>query len=71
MLFVTDEARGEGIGTKLLNQAIAEFDVTRVDVNEQNRQAVEFYTRRGFQVVRRSETDDAGRPYPLLHLQLT
>ncbi|HJE76698.1 MAG TPA: acetyltransferase [Brevibacterium epidermidis] len=71
MLFIDAKQRGTGIGTSLLSHAINDHGVRYVDVNEQNRQAVEFYTRRGFQVVRRSETDDVGRPYPLLHLQLT
>lgn len=71
MLFVDAGRRGVGIGTKLLTHAIEEHEVRTVDVNEQNAQAVEFYMRRGFQVVGRSETDDAGRPYPLLHLSLS
>lgn len=71
MLFIDAKQRGTGIGTRLLSHAVEDHGVRNVDVNEQNRQAVEFYTRRGFQVVRRSETDDVGRPYPLLHLQLT
>ncbi|WP_152347545.1 acetyltransferase [Brevibacterium sp. CFH 10365] len=71
MLFIDAKQRGTGIGTRLLSHAVEDHGVRNVDVNEQNRQAVEFYTRRGFHVVRRSETDDAGRPYPLLHLQLT
>lgn len=41
-----------------------------VDVNEQNPQAVGFYLRMGFAVVGRSETDDADRPFPILHLRL-
>jgi putative acetyltransferase len=71
MLFIDAKQRGTGIGTRLLSHAVNDHGVRNVDVNEQNRQAVEFYTRRGFHIVRRSETDDAGRPYPLLHLQLT
>ncbi|WP_369803267.1 hypothetical protein [Mycobacterium sp. E2699] len=39
-----------------------------MDVNEQNCQVVDFYSRRGFVVVGRSELDDAGGPYPLLHM---
>ena len=70
MLFIDDSYRGKGIGTMLLNHAIAEQSVTKVDVNEQNIQAAEFYRRRGFHVISRSETDDAGLPYPLLHLKL-
>lgn len=71
MLFVTDEARGEGIGTKLLNEAITEFGVTRVDVNEQNSGACGFYLSRGFEQVGRDELDGDGRPYPTLHLELS
>lgn len=40
-----------------------------VDVNEQNDAARAFYESLGFGVVGRSELDDAGRPFPLLHLQ--
>lgn len=68
MLFIAESARGTGIGTTLLRHAISEFDVSKVDVNEQNTQALGFYEHHGFVVVGRSETDDAGRPYPILHL---
>jgi len=39
-------------------------------VNEQNLQGVGFYLHMGFVETGRSETDDQGRPYPLLHLRL-
>lgn len=71
MLFVTNDARGEGIGTKLLNEAVTEFGVTRVDVNEQNSGACDFYLSRGFAQVGRDELDGDGRPYPTLHLELS
>ncbi|MGJ0202707.1 GNAT family N-acetyltransferase [Leucobacter sp. gxy201] len=70
MLFITDEARGAGIGSALLAEAIAHYGVNTVDVNEQNPAAVGFYTSRGFVQVGRSELDGDGRPYPLLHLAL-
>src|SRR5690606_22587200 len=70
MLFVDAAERGTGVGSALLAHAIAEQGVTRVDVNEQNASAAGFYAHRGFEVVGRSETDEAGRPYPLLHLRL-
>lgn len=70
MLFVEATERGTGVGTALLEHAITEHGVTTVDVNEHNSAALRFYARRGFEVVGRSETDEAGRPYPLLHLRL-
>lgn len=71
MLFVEATQRDGGIGTALLAHAIRDHGVTKVDVNEQNVSAAGFYDHRGFEVVGRSETDDAGRPYPLLHLRLS
>ena len=50
--------------------AVARQGADSVDVNEQNPQAVGFYLRMGFAVVGRSETDDADRPFPILHLRL-
>ncbi|AJC22031.1 GNAT family N-acetyltransferase [Pandoraea pulmonicola] len=70
MLFVAPEARRQGIGGALLAYAVRELDCTRVDVNEQNPQALAFYRREGFDVVGRSELDGQGRPFPLLHLEL-
>jgi putative acetyltransferase len=40
-----------------------------VDVNEQNPEAARFYEACGFAVVGRSELDDGGRPFPLLHMK--
>lgn len=70
MLFVADAARGVGIGSALLAEAVANHAVTRVDVNEQNAAAHRFYLGRGFDQVSRSELDGDGRPYPILHLAL-
>lgn len=42
----------------------------KVDVNEQNAQAVGFYMHMGFSIVGRSETDPDGKPYSILHLAL-
>ncbi|UNK71448.1 acetyltransferase [Microbacterium sp. H1-D42] len=70
MLFVDAAHRGNGVGSALLEEAITNQAVTRVDVNEQNPAAAGFYEHHGFEVIGRSELDDAGRPYPLLHLRL-
>ena len=68
MLFVDAVQRGRGVGSGLLSHVVDEHGVQCVDVNEQNAQAIGFYSRSGFVVVGRSEVDDAGRPYPLLHM---
>ncbi|ORA99230.1 acetyltransferase [Mycolicibacter minnesotensis] len=68
MLFVRADAHGRGVGSALLEHVVARQRVRGVDVNEQNAQAVRFYRRRGFVVTRRSELDEAGRPYPILGL---
>ena len=70
MLFIHPDFRGNGIGRELLQFAVREKAVTRVDVNEQNTQAVGFYQKMGFTVEGRSETDGLGKPYPLLHMEL-
>lgn len=71
MLFVAPAARGRGVGSLLVAHAIASQGATRVDVNEQNEQALGFYRRMGFAVVGRSPRDGQGKPYPLLHMVLT
>lgn len=70
MLFIDASARGQGVGRLLLEFAIQQLSATKVDVNEQNSQAVGFYLHYGCTQVGRSEVDAAGKPYPLLHLLL-
>ena len=70
MLFVDNDCRGTVIGKKLIAYAIANLQVTKVDVNEQNTQAVGFYKYMGFNIVGRSELDAEGKEYPILHMQL-
>jgi putative acetyltransferase len=69
MLFVENAFRGRGIGSALLDHAVLVEGITELDVNEQNPDAVAFYTRKGFQIIGRSALDGAGRPYPLLHMR--
>jgi putative acetyltransferase len=68
MLFVAAEYRNNGIGSLLVKYAIDNFDVKYVDVNEQNEQAIIFYKKHNFNLISRSETDEYGNPYPILHL---
>lgn len=70
MLFLAPEARGRGSGRLLVAHAISRQGATRVDVNEQNAQALGFYQRMGFVVTGRSPLDGQGKPYPLLHMVL-
>lgn len=69
MLFVDPAARGRGVGSLLMRQAAEQTGADEVDVNEQNPQAVGFYEHLGYRVFARSETDDQGRPFPILHLR--
>ena len=71
MLFVDAAMRGKGVGEKLLQFAINDLGVHLVDVNEQNEQAIGFYKKYGFKVIRRNETDGEGRPYPILEMSLS
>ncbi|MGF1685083.1 GNAT family N-acetyltransferase [Photobacterium japonica] len=68
MLFVSNDARGKGVGKALLQYAIEQLGATQVDVNEQNPLATGFYEHMGFNVVSRSPLDDMGKPFPILHM---
>lgn len=69
MLFIAPESRGCGVGRALLAHAVEREGAVTLDVNEQNAQAVGFYEHEGFVVEGRSPLDDAGRPFPLLHMR--
>lgn len=69
MLFIDSDRRGLGYGSALIEFAKRQ-GATKVDVNEQNPTALNFYKAKGFRVISRDETDDACRPYPILHLSL-
>ena len=71
MLFIHPDYRGKGVGKFLMNYALGEQHAYKVDVNEQNKQAVGFYEHFGFQTVSRSELDPTGKPYPVLHMKLS
>jgi len=68
-LFVDPAAHGKGIGRKFIDTVKAQFDTVTVQVNEQQPQAHGFYKACGFVDVRRDPLDDAGRPFPIIHLE--
>ena len=69
MLFISDEKRGNGVGKRLVEYAIKVLNVKYVDVNEQNPQAVGFYNHMGFKVFKKSELDEQGNPFHILHMK--
>lgn len=68
-LFLDPTHFRRGGGGQLLAHARASKGPLRVDVNEQNADALRFYLAGGFEITGRSDVDQGGRPYPLLHLQ--
>lgn len=70
MLFVDPSQQGKGYGKLLIEYAIREKNIRKVDVNEQNKQALNFYLNRGFEIISRDATDGQGKPYPILHMLL-
>ncbi len=70
MLFIHPAAIGKGYGKKLLEFAITELKINKVDVNEQNIAAISFYEHMGFKSIGRSPVDGLGKPYPIIHMKL-
>lgn len=70
MLFVDSLYFNSGIGSQLIKYAVDELNIRKVDVNEQNKQALNFYKKHGFLEYNRSESDSEGKTYPIIHLQL-
>ncbi|WP_196606877.1 GNAT family N-acetyltransferase [Pectinatus frisingensis] len=70
MLFITPEERGNGLGKKLIQHGIDNYSINELAVNEQNPLAKGFYEHMGFQVYKRTEHDEQGKPYPLLYMML-
>ena len=70
MLFLAPEARGKGLGRRLLERGIEQYAVRRMAVNEQNPAARGFYEHMGFAVYKRTACDEQGEPYPLLYMRL-
>lgn len=69
-LFVDPECHRRGIGRKLMDHARMPSPRLELEVSEQSLIGTAFYHSLGFKVVGRSPLDGAGRPYPLLHMEL-
>ncbi len=69
MLFIAPDARGKGLGKRLLTHGIQNYSVSELTVNEQNPQARGFYEHLGFEVYKKSELDEQGKPYPILYMK--
>ncbi|CAO3614309.1 unnamed protein product [Cunninghamella echinulata] len=69
MLFIHPHYFGKGIGKQLVHYAFNQYDINYVDVNEQNKKALDFYKSLGFIISDRSKFDDQGNPFPILHLK--
>lgn len=70
MLFIHNDARGKGLGKELYQFMKEKTNLIKVDVNEQNPQAIGFYEKLGFKQVGRSEKDGSGKNYPIIHMSL-
>lgn len=70
MLFILPSFRGKGVGAALTKFAVSQKDIKKVDVNEQNKQAVGFYKKMGFNVVKRNPLDSQGNPFPILEMEI-
>lgn len=69
MLFIHPESRGQGIGRLLAMFCIENLKADKLDVNQQNQQAIGFYEKLGFRIIGRRELDGMGRPFPLLQMK--
>ena len=69
MLFLAPQYIGKGVGRKLIEYGIEQYQINEVTVNEQNPKAVGFYEHLGFKTYKRTATDEQDRPYPLLYMK--
>jgi len=69
MLFIDTMFTGKGIGKRFMAFAFNNLKINKVDVNEQNKNAVSFFNHLGFKVTGRSQFDREGKNYPVLYLE--
>jgi putative acetyltransferase len=69
-LFLDPDYIGQKFGSKLMDFALDNLRANKVNVNEQNTEAIKFYTRFGFKTYERTEKDSYGNAYPILKMML-
>ncbi|MXO66705.1 GNAT family N-acetyltransferase [Altericroceibacterium endophyticum] len=69
-LFVSPEQQGRGIGRKLIAHSLNLKGELELEVYTDNRQAMSFYTRLGFQELSRRSLDDDGNDFENARLRL-
>lgn len=70
MLFISPAHMKTGLGRKLIEEAIENYSVNELVVNEQNPKAKGFYEHLGFKVYKRNPFDEQGNQYPILFMHL-
>lgn len=71
MLFLSSQCIGCGLGRRMIELAVNSCNADRVDVNEQNPRAVNFYHHMGFRTFKRDAKDGFGNSFPILHMSLS
>lgn len=69
MLFLDPSKIGGGYGHQIFSWLLDNKNIYKVDVNEQNEHAKNFYLKHNYEVKSRSERDSFNKPYPILHLE--
>lgn len=69
MLFLHPKCRGQGLGRHFIEFALNKLKIFKIDVNEENPQAIGFYQHLGYRTISRDEFDGNGKPHPILHLE--
>lgn len=57
-IFIKKEYRTHGVGGELLNKAKSLYDVLSLSVYEKNKNALEFYLKRGFEIKEKNIDED-------------
>lgn len=69
-LFLDPDYTGQKFGTKLMRFALDNLKADKVNVNEQNLDAIKFYSKFGFVTYEKTEKDSYGNDYPILKMQI-